>query len=259
MKFTLVKANANNNQFIILLKNQLPHDFNINASVIRKICQESNDNLVDGLILLDDELLHVDYYNNDGSWETLCVNSLKCIGLILYKTHYKKSFNITCGDGKHLIRLISNDIISINMPSPIYKSEQIIIERLKGYYIDSGAKHFVINFLDQWPQNKILEEIAKKIRYNSEIFPEGINVNFYKIIDLNSIYVKTYEKGIEKMMSSCGSGSFACAYHYAKDNNINNILIKNDIGEHTIDFNFESNIHSISGKAFIEYEKEIII
>ena len=61
------------------------------------------------------------------------------------------------------------------------------------------------------------------------------------------------------MMSSCGSGSFACAYHYAKNNNINNILIKNDIGEHTIDFNFESNIHSISGKALIEYEKEIII
>ena len=258
MKLQVIKANANNNQFIVLFKKQLPNDFKINDLVIKKICKKSKSNIVDGLIILDDDLLIVDYYNNDGSWETLCINSLKCIGLILNKLYSKKEFNVLCGDGAHLIHLVSNNNIRINMPTPVYKTKEIIIEKLKGYYINSGAKHFVINFLDEWPKDSILEKIAIKIRYNLKNFPNGVNVNFYKILDKNSIYVKTYEKGIEKMMPSCGSGSFACAYHHAKINNINNILVYNDTGQHLIDLDFSSNIHSISGVALIEYEKEII-
>ena len=81
-----------------------------------------------------------------------------------------------------------------------------------GYYIYAGAKHFVIEYSDEWERNEILEIKAKKIRFNS-FFLNGVNVNFYKIINYNTIEVKTYEKGIEKMMLSCASGSFACAYH----------------------------------------------
>ena len=59
-----------------------------------------------------------------------------------------------------------------------------------------------------------LEKILKKIRYNKLFLPDGVNVNIYRCKDHNAIQVKTYEKGIEAMMSSCSSGSYACAYHY---------------------------------------------
>ena len=42
MKLQIIKANANNNQFIVLLKKQLPNDFKINDSVIKKICKQHN-------------------------------------------------------------------------------------------------------------------------------------------------------------------------------------------------------------------------
>ena len=39
------------------------------------------------------------------------------------------------------------------------------------------------------------------------------------ILDPNEL-LKTYEKGIEDLMMSCGSGSVACGYHLAQSNSI---------------------------------------
>ena len=47
----------------------------------------------------------------------------------------------------------------------------------------------------------------------------------------------TYEKGVEKLVDSCGSGSYAAAYHFVKTNKLNNkILIINNGGSYTINF-----------------------
>ena len=59
-------------------------------------------------------------------------------------------------------------------------------------------------------------EMGKKIR-NSKMFqPRGINVNFYRIQSDNIIEIRTYEKGVEQLMSSCSSGSAAVVYHLSK-------------------------------------------
>ena len=52
-----------------------------------------------------------------------------------------------------------------------------------GNAIDSGAKHFVIAYDKDWPNNNKLEKLSKKIRYNKELFPNGINIDFYKITE----------------------------------------------------------------------------
>ena len=44
---------------------------------------------------------------------------------------------------------------------------------------------------------KQILNLAKKIRYNTKTFPDGVNVNFYKVVNHDTIEVKTYEKGIE--------------------------------------------------------------
>ena len=85
-----------------------------------------------------------------------------------------------------------------------------------GFFIDSGARHFVVeseNLNDDY-----VLEMGRKIRYASEFQPEGINVNFYRQ-DLNGgVEIKTYEKGVERLMLSCASGSAAVVFHLSKIN-----------------------------------------
>ena len=57
-----------------------------------------------------------------------------------------------------------------------------MIDKIKGTYIDSGAKHFIIE-VKEWDNNFELIEIAKKIRYNKGLFPDGTNVNFFKLLN----------------------------------------------------------------------------
>ena len=152
-KLKIIKGHGNHNNFIIALKQDIPYNTKLNKEFIKKICLQ--DDLVDGFIILDHKNFLVDYYNNDGTWETLCVNSLRCVGLILQNIYNIQNFSVTCGDGRHNI-IIINDTIEITMPTPIYKTNKLTIDNISGYYIDSGAKHFVINYNKNFPDNSIV-------------------------------------------------------------------------------------------------------
>ena len=203
----------------------------------------------------------MDYYNNDGSWETFCLNGLRCLSLALHKMTNKSNFNIICNNVNYSTVVLNNSTIEVKLYEPNYRMKNIKINNIIGNYIFSGAKHFVIDLEDNnWGNMGDLKKMSEKIRYNDVLFPDGININYYKVIDTHCIEVKTYEKGIEKMMPSCASGSFACAYDYSKKNNIfNRINILNDGGKHQITFNknYKNIIHR--GKAKIEYIKQIKI
>ena len=63
-------------------------------------------------------------------------------------------------------------------------------------------------------------DVGRKIR-NSHLFqPHGINVNFYRQKNENCIEIKTYEKGVERVMLSCASGSAAVVFHLSQINAI---------------------------------------
>ena len=85
---------------------------------------------------------------------------------------------------------------------------QIQGDNVEGFFIDSGARHFVC-------ESKVFNDIyiykTGQLIRNAEYFqPKGINVNFYEILDKNNIKIKTYEKGVEKVMfyeAFCGGGT----------------------------------------------------
>ena len=259
MIIPIAKANGNLNSFIIIDKKFIS-SLELNKSNIIKLCK-TNNYITDGLVIIEKNNkinYKVDYYNNDGSWETLCVNSLRCVGLLLAKKYNSSNFTLNCGDGLHNIFVNNKNDIKVSMNKPKYKTDKIQIENYNGFYLFSGAKHFVINYKNNWPSNDILKEIAQKIRYNN-YFNNGVNVNFFKINNKN-LDVITYEKGIEKIMPSCASGSFACAYHCIFNNKIKNkdIYINNPSGELFVQIDIENNVYNISGSAEIEYESEIL-
>ena len=86
----------------------------------------------------------------------------------------------------------------------------------------------------------------------------GVNVNFFKINHTSQIQVITYEKGIEKVMLSCGSGSVAAAYYASTKTKIASPLsIVNRGGNMQLEFDEKWIEVWLKSNPNIEFEVEI--
>jgi len=262
MKVKVTKVHGNNNTFILLFNPNLTDNTFNNKKVIKKLCKIKKNKSVDGLLVLkylNKKNICLDYYNNDGTWETFCANGLRCAALFIYNKFSISNLIIKCGDGIHQTKKIGGNIAT-SMLKPKYISKKISIDDIEGYFINSGANHFVLPMKKKYQNKNVMIDLAQKIRYNKDIFPNGINVNFYQICNRKMIKVITYEKGIEGIVDSCASGSFACAYHLSKSKLINkDITVLNPGGELKVKFskNFNNNIITSTAVIKNEYILEI--
>jgi len=223
MDIPFTKAHGTGNDFIILYSEDIL-SLDINEDLIQKLCHRRTGIGADGLLLLSpNETLdfQMDYYNNDGSWETMCANGARCAVLYMYQRGLiKNKTSFYAGDGPHDAQIIKSNHIRLSMKSPQYKTNLITVEGFEGCHVDSGARHFAVSINDL---SKIdVYKAGQKIRYSKEFSPKGINVNFFTKLRPNLIRVETYEKGVEEMMLSCGSGSVAAAYHASQTLGIHN-------------------------------------
>ncbi|MFA5540681.1 MAG: diaminopimelate epimerase [Bacteroidales bacterium] len=184
----------------------------------------------DGLMLLEKVKGYdfaMKYYNPDGTKEMMCGNGGRCIiafahllGIIKDKTEFlapdgvHKGEIISCEKDKYWIKLSLKDINQIK----VYKD---------GYFVDTGATHFV-QFLDDISSIDIISK-GREIRYDSRFdFVKGVNANFVEINKDNSLNIRTYERGVEAETLACGTGITASALSFVYKNNLtsNSIEVK---------------------------------
>ena len=232
------KAQCNGNDFIIVIKSRKMNE--VTQAYIQTICNRDKGVGANGLLFVDTDVdnydFKMDYYNNDGTWETMCANGALCVIKLLIQENFEFKYKLfLAGDGEHELKINSGNP-SIGMRQPVFKTDDIIVSGHKGAHVDSGAKHFVIQ-----TENKnvdALYSLAQKIRYDDCFAPAGINVNFLKVNSSNQIEVVTYEKGIEEIMLSCGSGSVAAAFYaYSRVGIYSPLIIINQGGEMSLEFN----------------------
>ena len=93
---------------------------------------------------------------------------------------------------------------------------------------------------------------------------EGINVNFVEKLT-NSLFVRTYERGVEDETLSCGTGVTAAAIAYAYANNLTNeqsISVETLGGKLAVSFNYIENKFTdvyLKGPAVLVYSGSVAI
>jgi diaminopimelate epimerase len=170
------------------------------------------------------------YYNADGNESTMCGNGGRCLvkfasDMGIIKSQYK----FIAADGVHIAE-IKDQIVWLKM-----NDVDRVDTRVTDFILNSGSPHYV-KMIPSLESINVFEE-GRKIRYDSEFKKEGINVNFVEDIGKNSIFVRTYERGVENETLSCGTGVTASALVSAKGNNgLNRIDVKTLGGNLVVEF-----------------------
>lgn len=259
MKISFIKAHANGNDFIIL------YNLKINFSkslprLVKNLCNRRTGIGADGLLIVKQQALqnqyNVNYYNADGTWETFCMNGLRCVAKYLFNTtSHLNELLFTAGDGVHKAFLDNNKMVNISLIQPQYISNNVLVETIVGHHINTGAQHFIVKKDDVDATNAL--ELGKKIRFSNHFNPGGINVNFYTVQN-NRIIIYTYEKGVESVMLSCASGSSAVIFHLSKKQLIQSPCKSYSLGGELI-FSFDRFWKDawVTGEAKILFQSEI--
>ena len=96
MEIKVTKADGAGNSFVIIYDNN-NHELITNSDFIQKICSTKFGFNTDGMLLLSDHGTYdykMDYFNNDGSWETMCANGARCAALFMFQKKLVSKKNI---------------------------------------------------------------------------------------------------------------------------------------------------------------------
>jgi diaminopimelate epimerase len=213
---SFVKMSGAGNDFIVIDK-ALNSEIALTNNVINRLCNRRNGVGADGIIIISDREeidFSMDYYNADGSTGTLCGNGARCAIKYASDTGKAKSnyVSFTSNEIKYTGELLNNGLIKFNMKPPVNIEENISLEvagsGISASFIHTGSPHVVIvvDDIDDVPVIKI----GKEIRYSKRFAPEGTNVNFIEATR-ETIFIRTYERGVEDETYACGTGAVAAA------------------------------------------------
>jgi diaminopimelate epimerase len=233
MKLEFYKYQGTGNDFIII-DNYNKHAPELTTEQIEQLCDRRFGIGADGLMLIgkkegyDFEMV---YYNSDGRQSSMCGNGGRCIVKMAHQIGiHKSTYHFYAIDGDHEAEIDTDDTVSLKM------KDVTEVQYRNGYAVlNTGSPHF-IKFAPDVKNIDVLDS-GRTIR-NSEAFAkEGINVNFVENLSEDSIYVRTYERGVEDETLSCGTGVTAAALISAhNDNGFNTVKVKVPGGRLSVEF-----------------------
>jgi diaminopimelate epimerase len=205
MTIPFYKYEATGNDFVII--DNRKKEFSFSVDQIEKICDRKFGVGADGLMLIENHPtldFNLIYYNSDGS-PSLCGNGSRAAVMMASSLHLIKDVTtFEAYDGQHKANLLPNNIVRLKM-NDVKEVKQLA----NGVFIHTGSPHFIQTVSDvrAYP----IKEEGRQIRYSDAFKPDGTNANFIEMLSDNTIFVRTYERGVEDETLSCGTGVTAAA------------------------------------------------
>lgn len=227
------KYQGTGNDFIIL-DNRNWSFTSLSTDQINSLCDRRFGIGADGLMLLNNKEgydFEMKYFNADGREGSMCGNGGRCMVKFAYHLGiHKDSYKFLAIDGEHEAEIDDKGIVSLRM-----KDVHGIQEQHGDFILNTGSPHYVkivTDVLEMDVYNKGMD-----IRYSPPFSKEGINVNFTEQEKVDSIIVRTYERGVEDETFSCGTGVTAAALIcYHNPSGFNDVTVHTKGGKLTVEY-----------------------
>lgn len=213
------KYNGSGNDFIIIDNRHRVINTNI-SDFVKNICERRIDVGADGVLLLENSVVadfKMRIINSDGSEAEMCGNGARCIAMYAYQNGIvgkRMTFETIAGILE--AQILDDNNVKVKLPEPYDYKTNIEInlktgDKLQGYHLNTSVPHTII-FHNKGDFDKYeVVTIGREIRNHKLFSPAGTNVNFVKTGKNNSIFIRTYERGVEDETLACGTGSTAAA------------------------------------------------
>ena len=230
------------------------------SDLINKLCDRRFGIGADGLILISKSYsfdFEMKYFNSDGFEGTMCGNGGRCAADFAIRHDISGSrLTFTAIDGLH-DAVAEKDMIRLKM-------NNVTETRIVGgnYFLNTGSPHYVIFGKDINTLN-VYEE-GKRIRWSDDFSPGGTNVNFVELQGQNTIYVRTFERGVEDETLSCGTGVTASAIAAVLSGHFDtkSVDVRTKGGDLKVEFEIEGNKVTnilLCGPATFVFEGNIVV
>jgi diaminopimelate epimerase len=259
MQLHFFKYQGTGNDFVII--DNRAGEIELTMAQVKHICDRRFGIGADGLMLLNKHAtldFEMKYYNADGNESSMCGNGGRCLVQFAYKLGiHKNEYHFEAIDGLHEASIDDKDWVRLKM-----KDVDNVLDEGNEFVLDTGSPHYVQMVTDI--KNMKVKEHGAAIRYSDDYKQMGINVNFVETMDEDSIFVRTYERGVEDETMSCGTGVTAAALVCAhNDRGFNRIEVHTLGGHLAVEFNKHDETHFddiwLCGPALFVYDGKIQI
>lgn len=209
MDLVFSKYHGTGNDFILI--DNRSQRIKLSKEQISLMCHRQFGIGADGFIMISDLPgfdFQMNYYNSDGGEGTMCGNGGRCITAYAgTRGVFNRIARFSAIDGEHHAEIISVEgnryYVSLKM-----SDVENIIDYKDGYFLNTGSPHFV-KFVNDIENVDVYRE-GKFLRWDQRFQPNGTNVNFVMLKD-NQLIVRSFERGVENITLSCGTGVTASA------------------------------------------------
>ncbi len=218
IEINFTKMNGAGNDFVVI--NNFDGTLNVDLpSLAQAACTKGFGIGADGILFMQKSSqadFEMYYLNSDGSEGGMCGNGGRCIARFAFLNGIcKPQMNFVAHGHNYSAEVFDANKVKLHFPAPeeIIASKKISVDgkTLDVTYVHPNTDHTILTNGVENVDAADLITLARKIRYNFDMFPNGTNVNLIEKRGNDKIRMRTYERGVENETLACGTGAVASA------------------------------------------------
>lgn len=216
------KLNGNGNDFIAIDNMKLEYNTEKLRDFAVSACRRRESVGGDGILVAEpssERDFKMRIFNSDGSEGEMCGNGARCLSRFVFENNIVTkpdmvfetlSGSVRASVNGAMVRLWLSTVdltdVRLGVPAVLPGFE------FEYTFLTVGVPHTVIFQNERRMSDDEYRQLGRQVRYMTELFPEGANIDFVFPRDAaDELFVLTYERGVEDLTLSCGTGSTAAA------------------------------------------------